>query len=356
MNIKKLITIAALVFAGATFAADKADESKEPPATIMPKKIALLICDVGTLDQVAKTEEYLTQIKQNHLADMPKIPDGYSTVNPRATEININMEMSEKWRAYREAVAEVRRRNQKMEKIFDGLRNNVLVNDREMITAKTQMQAAIFDIGANEYFELIDRGNSDLAQIEQAIGEKDTVDIASATYFLTIIAKDQKKESREIQVQGAKAQVKRTKFTRTYVGNVRDFSGTVKYAFTINVSADQTQGSAVKAEIPEPTEELLQKALAEIAKKLRDNLTTELTFKFKGPKNISFDADDVTVYINGEEFNNGDRVILYGGNITVEAEHDGCADIKKVVGLKEKTKQSLTLKFKAEKTEEKDAE
>ena len=61
MKIKQFVTVLAVAAAVAGWA----DEKKfEVPTNTNPGKICVLVTDVGTIDTVAKTEEFLTKIKQ----------------------------------------------------------------------------------------------------------------------------------------------------------------------------------------------------------------------------------------------------------------------------------------------------
>lgn len=348
MNIKKIAAVAAFACASIASVFAQQDESKDPPSSVLPPKIAILICDVGTIDQVTKTENYLNQIKQFNTQDMPKVPPEFAAVDESAVVSNISNTQSEKWAAYREAVRAVQERNRRMEKVYEGLRNQTLGEgtNRILVTAKTQLQAAFFEKGLDEYFSIIDRANTDIAEVEKAIGGNDQQDVASATIFLTVIAKDQKEETMTVQV--GNTMVTKIITTRVSVCNVRDFNGNVIYAFEVSAKASRRKTSVSQTTGYDPSEQLLKDSLAQIADKIKERFTAELKVKVRGPKNDEdFEADDATIYVNDEEFDNGSRVFA-DRVIVVRAEMDGYKDVVKPVKIKQgKKSQSVTVRFKA---------
>ena len=348
MNIKKIAAVTALACASIASVFAKQDESKDPPSSVLPPKIAILICDVGTIDQVAKTENYLQRIKQFNTQEMPKVPPEFAAVSESAVISNLSRTQNEKWAAYREAVRAVQERNRRMEKVYEGLRNQTLGEgpNRILVTAKTQLQAAFFEKGLDEYFSIIDRANTDIAEVEKAIGGNDQQDVASATIFLTVIAKDQKEETMTVQV--GNTMVTKIKTTRVFACSVRDFNGNVVYAFEVTANATRRKTSVSQVSGYDPSEQLLKDALSKIADKIKERFTAELKVKVRGPKNDEdFEADDATIYVNDEEFDNGSRVFA-DRVIVVRAEMDGYKDVVKVVTIKKgKKSQSVPVRFKA---------
>ena len=61
--------IAALLFAAVTLTVLHAEEQKfQIPINTNPGKVCLLVADVGTLQSVAKTEEFLAKIRKFNVA------------------------------------------------------------------------------------------------------------------------------------------------------------------------------------------------------------------------------------------------------------------------------------------------
>lgn len=355
MNIKKIAAVTAFACASIASVFAQQDESKDPPS-LLPPKIAILICDVGTIDQVAKTENYLNQIKQFNTQEMPKVPPEFAAVSESAVISNLSRTQNEKWAAYREAVRAAQERNRRMERVYEGLRNLALGDstNRGLITAKMQLQAAFFEKGLDQYFAIIDRANTDIAEVEKAIGGNDQQDVASATLFLTVIAKDQKEETMTVQV--GNTMVTKIKTTRVFACSVRDFNGNVVYAFEVTANATRRKTSVSQVSGYDPSEQLLKDALSKIADKIRDRFTAELNVKVKGPKNDEdFEADDATIYVNDEDFDNGSRVFS-DRVVVIKVEMDGYKDGVKAVKIRQgKKSQSVTIKLNAAKKTADDA-
>lgn len=355
MNIKKIAAVTAFACASIASVFAQQDESKDPPS-LLPPKIAILICDVGTIDQVAKTENYLQQIKQFNTQEMPKVPPEFAAVDEHAVVVNFSRTQNEKWATYRDAVRAVQERNRRMERVYEGLRNLALGDstNRGLITAKMQLQAAFFEKGLDQYFAIIDRANTDIAEVEKAIGGNDQQDVASATLFLTVIAKDQKEETMTVQV--GNTMVTKIKTTRVFACSVRDFNGNVVYAFEVTANATRRKTSVSQVSGYDPSEQLLKDALSKIADKIRDRFTAELNVKVKGPKNDEdFEADDATIYVNDEDFDNGSRVFS-DRVVVIKVEMDGYKDGVKAVKIKKgKKSQSVTIKLNAAKKTADDA-
>ena len=68
MNFKTFFVSAAALLAVSAFAADKTPA----PKSTKPDKICILVTDVGTIDTVAKTEEFLLKIKQFNVESAPQ--------------------------------------------------------------------------------------------------------------------------------------------------------------------------------------------------------------------------------------------------------------------------------------------
>ena len=355
MNFKKIAAVTAFACASIASVFAQQDEAKDPPS-VLPPKIAILICDVGTIDQVAKTENYLQQIKQFNTQEMPKVPPEFAAVDESAVVSNFSRTQNEKWAAYRDAVRAAQERNRRMERVYEGLRNLAIGDstNRGLITAKMQLQAAFFEKGLDQYFAIIDRANTDIAEVEKAIGGNDQQDVASATLFLTVIAKDQKEESQTVQV--GNTMITRINTTRVFACSVRDFNGNVVYPFEVTANATRRKTSVSQVSGYDPSEQLLKDALSKIADKIRDRFTAELNVKVKGPKNDEdFEADDATIYVNDEDFDNGSRVFS-DRVVVIKVEMDGYKDGVKAVKIKKgKKSQSVTIKLKAAKKTADDA-
>ena len=321
MNLKNILTCGMAVAAMLTQSLG-AEESQpaQDPKYIAPQKIMLLIADVGTIDTVAKTEEYLTQIKQFNVDEIPRPTAGSAATDPNFTRMANRNEYFIEINNYKAKDREIAARNRRMEKVLEGLRNSILADgrNRDIVVAKDYLQS--YFMPYREYIGIVDRSNTSIAEVEKMIGGQDQVDVAASTYFLTVILQDLKEESNTVQV--GNTMVKRTNYTRKAVAKVRDYNGNVIFALNVVGKATHRRTSATQNTGHDPASDIMEDLLKQIADRVAEEFLCKLTVKFNGPTNdADFDADTIVLFIDGREFENGDRVPF--GEYTLRAECDG---------------------------------
>ncbi len=317
------------------------------PQNAVPGKICLLVTDVGTIDTVAKTEEFLTQIKQFNTEEAPKLSAADSATNPnlakRVTEIRFNNEM----RKYSDAEREVAARNRRMESILTQVRNSIVgdENKRNIVVAKNYLQSFLQPYA--DHIQVIDRANTSLAEVEKAIGGNDQQDVASACMFLTVIMQDVKEESHTVQV--GNTMVKKTKHTQKAVYNVRDFNGNVVTAGNVAADASKRTTSASKVSGYNPSDDLMEGVLKQIADKMASHFLCTVEVDCVGPKgDDDFDEDDVSLTMDGNDFSSGDTVLV-GVPHAFIGECEGYKTVKKNETIKKGGKKTIKMKFKKDK-------
>ena len=341
MNIK-LFTAMLTIAVTAVFAAE--EKKFEIPRNTNPGKICVLVTDVGTIDTVAKTEEFLTKIKQFNIDEAPRMTDADKAADSTLAKREINFRFNDNIRRYNEQQQEVARQNRRMERILENLRTSIIGNNtkRDIVVAKQYLQSYLSEYA--EFIQVIDRSNTSLAEVEKAINGTSQQDLASACVFLTVIMQDMHQESNTVSV--GNTMIKKTVYTQKAVGNLRDFNGNVITAFNVVAQSSRRQTSASRNEGHNPSSDLMEAVLKQIAEKIADYYLCNLEFKCIGPKgDEDFDEDTVTFTVDGKEFENGDKVVAGKHIITAEAE--GYKTIKKTVVVKGKRKKMVTkLKFK----------
>ena len=341
MNIKQImavLTVGAAAICGA-------DEKKfEIPRNTNPGKICVLVTDVGTIDTVAKTEEFLTQIKQFNVNEAPRMSDADKAADPSIAKKEINFRFHDNVRQYNEQQREIARQNRRMEQILENLRTSIIgnKNKRDIIVAKQYLQSYLDEY--SEFIQVIDRSNTSLAEVEKAISGNSQQDLASACVFLTVIMQDLKEESNTVSV--GNTLIKKTNYTQKAVGNLRDFNGNVITAFNVVATSNHRVTSAARNEGHNPSSDLMEAALKQIAEKIANYYVCKLEFKCSGPKgDDDFDSDAVTFTVDGKEFENGSNVVA--GNHFITAEAEGYKPIKKSLTVKGKrAKMIVPVKFK----------
>ena len=336
-NIKSLGLLCTLLLGVCIYAAEKAERK-----LVAPSKIALLVCDVGTIDTVAKTEEFLTQLKQLNVDDVPRVGEATQAADPslakHAGRVAWNIEINR----FKRQDAEIARRNRKMERVLDNLRNSILGNprNRDIVVAKNYLQTYLMPY--KKFIALIDRANTSISEVEKAIGGKDQVDVASSSVFLTVIMQDQNEESTTVQV--GSTMVKKTVYTRKAVANVRNYNGEVLFSCAVKASSSLRKTSATSRTGHNPASDLQEQLLKQIADQIGNFFTSKLICKIKGPKGDSeFDSDAAVLYLDGKEFENGGRTLT--GFHILQASCDGYKPIEREVTIDAEQNRTVVLVF-----------
>lgn len=312
---RKVLLFACALLTVSALCAESKKEFKVPSP--YPGKICILIADVGNIDTVAKTEEWLTKIKQFNIENTPQLSAADRAADPSFARQEIVIRYNDQLARYNEQQQEVAAQNRRMEAILHQLRTQIVgnKNTRDILVAKNYLQSYLMPY--RRYIQLIDRANSSLAEIEKAIGGNENQDVASASYFLTVIMQDLNEESQTVQV--GNTMVKKTVYTQKAVFNLRDFNGNVIYAgnVTANKSYRQTSASRISGRNVAP--QLIEEVMKKIAVQLGEELLTELNVVCTdSQKNAGFDPEDVVIYVDDEEFENGDKIVCGPHRIRIE--------------------------------------
>ena len=341
-QMKKIVTS---LFAVVCLAVLHAEAPKfQVPVNKNPGKVCLLVADVGTIDTVAKTEEFLTKIKQFNVASTPKVSDADKATNPRLAKAETNFRFFSNIKQYNEEQREIARQNRRMEAILERLRTAIIgdKNKRDIVVAKNYLHSFLSPYG--DFIKVIDRANTSLAEVEKAISGNDQQDIASACVFLTVIMQDLNAESSTVSV--ANTLIKKTTYTQKAVGNIRDFNGNVLTAFHVVGKTSRRQTSASKSEGYNPASDLMENVLKQIAEKVAAYYVAKLEFKCVGPKgDENFDDDTAVFTVDGKDFENGDQICA--GKHVITAEVEGYKTIRKNIFVRNNHRKTvIKLKFK----------
>ncbi len=340
MKFKVLSLCAAIIFSSFCIAEEKITVKKNTS----PEKICILITDVGTIDTVAKTEEFLQKIKQFNIESAPKMSDADKAADPSIRKKEINFRFNDSVKRYNEAEREIAAQNRRMGKILENLRTSIIGNEnkRDIVVAKQYLQSYLSKY--SDFIQIIDRSNTNIAEVEKAINGNSQQDIASACFFLTVIMQDMKSESSTVAI--GNTTIKKTTYTQKAVGNLRDFNGNVITAFNVAAQTSRRQTSASAQQGYSPSSDLMEAVLKEISNKIADFYLCNLNIKCIGPKDDEdFDEDTVTFTVDGKEFDNGNKIL--SGSHTIVAECDGYQTVKKTIQVKRGRPKMITkIKFK----------
>ena len=345
-NVKKWNKLKTLTLLGIVLLGGGASASETTGRKILaPKKIALLVCDVGTIDTVAKTEEYLQKIKEFNVDDVPRVGEATQAADPSLAKHAGRVAWDIEINRFRRQDAEIAQRNRRMEKVYEDLRNSILGNprNRDIVVAKNYLHT--FLMPYSKFIVVIDRANSSIAEVEKAIGGNGQEDAASSSAFLTVIMQDQSEESQTVQV--GNTTVKKTVYSRKAVANVRNYNGEVLFSCNAKASSSFRKTSASKIVGHDPASDLQEELLRQIAEKVGNYFTGKLSCKIKGPKGDSeFDSDAVILYLDGKEFENGARTVT--GLHVLRASCDGYKKVEREVTIEPEQNRTITLVFRKE--------
>ena len=234
--------------------------------------------------------------------------------------------------------------NRRMANVLHQLRNSILADDnrRQITIGKNYLQKY------RKFIQVVDRGNSSLAEVEKSLNGNDQVDVAGTVAFLTVIMGDQEEVVKTVQV--GNTLVQKTKWRMKCVATLRDYNGLVLDAMDFVATAERRKTNVSQETGFNPSGDLMEDLWKQVAERVGQFYTTELKFKVKGPKgDDEFDSDDATIYLDGKEVD-GESVLALAINHEVRAEVPGYRTIKREVVIDEPTpSKTVKLNFKKEK-------
>ncbi len=178
-----------------------------------------------------------------------------------------------------------------------------------------------FDPDCIEFFH---RADMDEGQKEQFVQDMKDPGMLAAPYFIKLIFDDPREENGIVQMNGQ--QIKMAKYMQTITYEVQDnqgkmaTSGNVKQEKTFRTSNAVQRGGTSGNELVE----VLEEALAEVAKRINDRFVAKVSFTLTGPKkDDDFDENAGTIMVDGDGHTSGDEFSILKGPHIVEVEMDG---------------------------------
>ena len=137
------------------------------PTNTNPGKICILVTDVGTIDTVAKTEEFLAKIKQFNINETPVISEADKAAVPSLNKQEVIIRYEDNVQRYNEQQREIVRQNRRMERILESLRTSIIGSStkRDIVVAKQYLQSYLAPY--SNFIQVIDRSNTSLAEVER---------------------------------------------------------------------------------------------------------------------------------------------------------------------------------------------
>ena len=344
-NMKTFAALAAAGMAVAAFAGDELTAAQEAVAKAGPKNMKVMIAGFGTIESMTKAEKWLGETipEQQNLSKPPTLSEADKVANPDLSKDIVRLNWVTRKIEYIHERQAVESENERNRRLLNNLRMKVLTDpsQRYVPLAKEYLQAAL-SRKAGTMIQVVDRSSADMAMVEQALNGDNSSALSGATCILTATVGDREEDSRTVPVNGKGTKVKTTTFTQPYTFKVRDLHGNVLMAESGTATCTSTVNNIVKSEVSDPARKLIESVTTEIADKLLSFFTTRLKFKIKVPDGC--DEDDVEVAVDGRGVDADDGVRVLAVEHAVVATLDGCAPIRKVIGVSE-TDGSKTVKL-----------
>ena len=160
----------------------------------------------------------------------------------------------------------------------------------------------------------------------------DHPDVAGNIFFLTVIIGDVEETSGTVPTGNTRVIIKN--YSLKMVANLRDCNGNVLFATDVIAKKSCLFTNVTRVRGINYNDDLMEDGWKQIADKVGAYFVTELNFKIKGPQgDDSFDADDVTVCVDGKEVD-GESCKVLAYNHTITAECEGCQSIERKVEIK----------------------
>ena len=348
-----VLAFAAFAAGFAVRAEEGLTDAQQAVAKMGPKQMRLMIAGFGTIESVAQVDKWLGEQLQprSNLAQLPTLSDGEKISRPDVDKDIVALNWTTRKLEYLRATAELEAENAANANMLRALRTKVLTDSatRYVPLAKDYLQAALSS-RAGKLIQVVDRSNTDMGIVEQAIGGNDASALAGATCILTAALGDREEDAKTITVNGKGTKVKIINYTQPYVGKIRDLQGNVLMAFKGTSEWSCRVNNIVESEVSDPARKLVDAACEKIAAEVSAFFITQLNFKVKAPAGA--DEDEVTVLVDGKTVDADAPVRVLAVEHAVVATLDGCKPVKRVVVIDEATpSKTVKLVFKKKSAE-----
>ena len=197
----------------------------------VPDKVRLLLLDVGTVEEITVTE--------NSLRSAGDVLE-----------------------AIRDAII-VRGKNNKVARMAEGY-----------------LKSALMASESRDCVLLVERSENVVSVIKQAI-VNGLNNVTPPEFFLTVKLSDQKHESQTFSFNAG--DVKKSTYSRTAFASIINYRNEVLFSCDVKATKKYTDLSSVKP-VHDPTEELIEDAMKQLAKKISDHFVTEFKVEADIPK------------------------------------------------------------------------
>lgn len=183
------------------------------------------------------------------------------------------------------------------------------------------MAGEYFDSDCIEFFHRMDMDEGDKESFLKDMKSSDTI---SAPYFIKMVFDDPRVESGKVTMNGQ--EIKRTKITQTITYQVQDLRGKEITAGSVKKEKMNKSSNAVATTGVEDgmMVDVMEEALADVAKRINSFFVAKSTIKLIGPKKDGdFDPESATIEVDGVQQDADSEFSIMKGPHTIVVDMDG---------------------------------
>ena len=178
-----------------------------------------------------------------------------------------------------------------------------------------------FDSDCIEFFHRMDMDEGDK---ESYLKDMKTSELVTAPYFIKLVFDDPRIETGKVTMNGQ--EIKMTKMVQAVTYSVQALSGKMITSGNVKKEKKNRGTNAVATAGVEDNMliELMEEALAEVAKRINKFFVAKATIKLVGPKkDADFDPEAATIEIDGTQYDADEEFSIMKGNHVIVIDMDG---------------------------------
>ena len=183
------------------------------------------------------------------------------------------------------------------------------------------MAGEYFDSDCIEFFHRMDMDEGDK---ESYLKDMKTSDLVTAPYFIKLVFDDPRIETGKVEMNGQ--EIKMTKMVQAISYSVQALSGKMITSGNVKKEKKSRSTNAVVTNGADDNMliELMEEALAEVAKRINKFFVAKASVKLIGPKkDEDFDPEAATIEVDGTQYDADEEFSIMKGNHVIIIDMDG---------------------------------
>ena len=183
------------------------------------------------------------------------------------------------------------------------------------------MAGEYFDSDCIEFFHRMDMDEGDK---ESYLKDMKTSDLVTAPYFIKLVFDDPRFETGKVNMNGQ--EIKMTKVVMAVTYSVQSLSGKIITSGNVKKEKKNRSTNAVATNGVDDAMmiDLMEEALAEVAKRINKFFVAKASIKLIGPKkDEDFDPESATIEIDGTQYDADEEFSIMKGTHTIVVDMDG---------------------------------